>query len=342
VTATAQTRNEAAGSPRSAGDEALLSVENLNVSFATPDGRVSVVEDVSFHVRRGEALGLVGESGCGKSVTAMSLMRLLPSPPSFVDSGRIVFDGSNLLDISESRMRALRGDRIGMIFQEPMTSLNPVYTVAYQITETLRIHWNLRGEAALARARELLQMVGIGAPDRRLRQYPHELSGGLRQRIMIAIALACEPDLLIADEPTTALDVTIQAQILKLLDRLRRELGMAVLLITHDLGVVAQTCDRVEVMYAGRIVDRSEARELFRHPRHPYTQGLLASSPHLGKKQARLPTIPGVVPQPGERGPGCYFAGRCPNVMDRCHKEIPPLAPSDRPDHDVACWNPVQ
>jgi len=322
-------------------DQPLLSVTNLNVSFATPGGRVSVVEDLGFEIRPGEALGLVGESGCGKSVTAMTLMRLLPSPPSYVDSGQVLFEGQDLLSLSDRRMRALRGDRIGMIFQEPMTSLNPVYSVAFQIEETLRIHRGLYGEAARSRARELLDLVGIGAPERRLTQYPHELSGGLRQRVMIAIALACDPDLLIADEPTTALDVTIQAQIIKLLDRLRRELGMAVLMITHDLGVVAQTCDRVEVMYAGRIVERASARTLFRSPRHPYTHGLLASSPKLGKRQGKLQTIPGVVPQPGERGPGCYFADRCSNIVDRCQREIPDLKPVDGDDHKAACWNPV-
>ena len=327
--------------PRLPVDQPLLQVSGLNVSFATPSGRVPVVEDVGFEIRPGEALGLVGESGCGKSVTAMTLTRLLPSPPSFVDSGSVVFEGQDLLSLSDKRMRALRGDRIGMIFQEPMTSLNPVYSVAFQIEESLRIHRGMRGQAARSRAKELLELVGIGAPERRLTQYPHELSGGLRQRVMIAIALACDPDLLIADEPTTALDVTIQAQIIKLLDRLRSELGMAVLMITHDLGVVAQTCDRVEVMYAGRIVERAPSRTLFRNPRHPYTHGLLASSPKLGKRQSKLPTIPGVVPQPGERGPGCYFADRCANAVDRCRREVPALATVDDENHNAACWNPV-
>jgi oligopeptide/dipeptide ABC transporter ATP-binding protein len=320
----------------------VLQVEDLTVAFATAERRrVKVVEDVSFSVGAGEAVGLVGESGCGKSVTAMSIMRLLPSPPSYVESGRIVFNGEDLLGLPETAMQDVRGNRIGMIFQEPMTSLNPVYTVGYQITESLRLHRGLSGDAAMERARELLDRVGIGAAERRLGQYPHELSGGLRQRVMIAIALACEPDLLIADEPTTALDVTIQAQILKLLDRLRHELNMAVLMITHDMGVVAQTCDRVEVMYAGRLIERSPARGLFRHPRHPYTHGLLASIPRFGQKQAKLPTIAGTVPQPGERGDGCYFADRCPNVLDRCRQGIPELEAVGEAGHAAACWNPI-
>ena len=321
----------------------LLDVDGLTVAFATADRRrVQVVEAVSFRVAPGESVGLVGESGCGKSVTAMTLMRLLASPPAFIEAGRVRLDGTDLLALPEREMRAVRGDRIGMIFQEPMTSLNPVFTVAFQIAETLRVHRGLSDREARERARELLERVGIGAAERRLAQYPHELSGGLRQRVMIAMALACEPALLIADEPTTALDVTIQAQILKLLVRLRRELDMAVLMITHDLGVVAQTCERVEVMYAGRIVERAPTRVLFRHPRHPYTHGLLASTPKLGGRGRKLPTIPGRVPQPGERGPGCYFAERCPRALDRCRVEIPALEPLDEPDHAAACWNPVR
>jgi oligopeptide/dipeptide ABC transporter ATP-binding protein len=324
-----------------AAPEALLQVENLTVSFAGEAGRRRVVEDVSFTLRAGETLGLVGESGCGKSVTAMSIMRLLPSPPSRVESGRILFAGRDLVGLSKGAMRALRGDRIGMIFQEPMTSLNPTFTVGYQIVETLRLHRGAGQTAGRRRARELLEMVGVGAAEQRLGQYPHELSGGLRQRVMIAMALACDPDLLIADEPTTALDVTIQAQILELLARLRRELGMAVLMITHDLGVVAEICDRVEVMYAGRIVERAPTEVLFRRPRHPYSVGLLGSIPRLGHKQAKLPTIPGMVPPPGARGPGCYFAERCPRRIARCGEEIPPLAAQEAAGHAAACWNPA-
>jgi oligopeptide/dipeptide ABC transporter ATP-binding protein len=317
----------------------LLDIDSLTVSFLTDAGPVRVVEGVSLTLDTGETVGLVGESGCGKSVTAMAIMGLNPSPPCRVDAGRIVFEGRNLLDLGPA-MRDVRGDRIGMIFQEPMTSLNPTFTVGFQITEVLRIHRGLRQSAARAAALELLGMVGMGAPERRLAQYPHELSGGLRQRAMIAMAIACRPALLIADEPTTALDVTIQAQILDLIRRLQREMGMSVLLITHDLGIVAEMCERVIVMYAGRIVERASATALYRRPRHPYTAGLLASSPRLGSKRAVLPTIPGMVPSPGQRGTGCYFAARCPRALDRCRVEAPPLEEFE-PDHEAACWNPV-
>ena len=318
----------------------LLEVDALSVSFVTDAGRVSVVEEVSFALRSGETVGLVGESGCGKSVTAMSIMRLIPSPPSHVEGGRILFQGDDLLALDKVEMRAVRGDRIGMIFQEPMTSLNPTFTIGYQIAEVFRIHRGMSAAAARRESVDILGMVGIGAAERRLHQYPHELSGGLRQRSMIAMALACRPDLLIADEPTTALDVTVQAQILDLLRRLQTELGMSVLLISHDLGIVAEICERVLVMYAGRIVESATVDELFRHPRHPYTAGLLASSPRLGKRHPILPTIPGMVPAPGRRGSGCYFADRCPRVTERCRAETPPLA-TGGPEHDVACWNPA-
>jgi oligopeptide/dipeptide ABC transporter ATP-binding protein len=318
----------------------LLEVDALSVSFATDTGRARVVEDVSFAVQPGEAVGLVGESGCGKSVTAMSIMRLNPSPPSYVDGGRILFRGNDVLALDNKDMRAIRGDRIGMIFQEPMTSLNPTFSIGYQIAEVFRIHRRMNSAEAKRESIEILGMVGIGAAERRLHQYPHELSGGLRQRVMIAMALACRPDLLIADEPTTALDVTVQAQILDLLRRLQSELGMSVLLISHDLGIVAEVCKQVLVMYAGRIVERATVGELFRHPRHPYTIGLLSSPPRLGKRVATLPTIPGMVPPAGQRGPGCYFAERCIRVTERCHKDAPSLA-AVGPEHDVACWNPA-
>jgi oligopeptide/dipeptide ABC transporter ATP-binding protein len=318
----------------------ILEVDTLSVSFVTDAGRASVVEDVSFTLQPGETVGLVGESGCGKSVTAMSIMRLIPSPPSHVEGGRILFRGDNLLALETVEMRAVRGDRIGMIFQEPMTSLNPTFSIGYQVAEVFRVHRGMNMAAARREAVDILSMVGIGAAERRLHQYPHELSGGLRQRTMIAMALACRPDLLIADEPTTALDVTVQAQILDLLRRLQTELGMSVLLISHDLGIVAEVCERVLVMYAGRIVERAAVRELFRHPRHPYTVGLLASSPRLGKRRPTLPTIPGMVPAPGQRGPGCYFADRCPRVIERCRTETPVLTASGS-EHDVACWNPA-
>jgi peptide/nickel transport system ATP-binding protein len=299
-----------------------------------------VLDGVGFTLDAGAVVGLVGESGCGKSVTAMSVMRLLPSPPSRVDRGGIRFDGIDLLALDEDTMRDMRGNRIGMIFQEPMTSLNPTFTVGWQIDEALRLHTALDRDARHERCLELLGLVGIGAAERRLKQYPHELSGGLRQRIMIAMALACEPRLLVADEPTTALDVTIQAQILDLLAGLRDRLGMAILLITHDLGVVAQYCDQVVVMYAGRVVEKAPVRPLFAHPRHPYTAGLLASIPKLEGGRGLLPTIPGMVPSPGNRPPGCPFADRCPNVLARCRAEMPPLA-GGPDDHAFACWNPV-
>ena len=318
----------------------LLEVDSLSVSFATDNGRVGVVEDVSFSLDAAEIVGLVGESGCGKSVTAMTIMGLIPSPPGHIESGRIHFQGDDLLALDNRAMRAVRGDRIGMIFQEPMTSLNPTFSIGYQIAEVFRVHRGMSAAEARRGAVEILGMVGIGAPERRLNQFPHELSGGLRQRAMIAMALACRPDLLIADEPTTALDVTVQAQILDLLRRLQAELGMSVLLISHDLGIVAEICERVMVMYAGRIVERATVGEIFRRPRHPYTVGLMSSSPRLGDKRPVLPTIPGMVPSPGERGAGCYFADRCARVTDRCRIEAPPLA-AIGPDHDAACWNPA-
>jgi peptide/nickel transport system ATP-binding protein len=328
--------------PDSAGAPAgpLLEVEGLTVAFDTEQGQRRVVEEASFSVGAGETVGLVGESGCGKSVTAMSIMRLLPSPPLRALAGRILFEGADLLDLAPEAMRALRGDRIGMVFQEPMTSLNPVLSIGYQIEEVLRLHRKTgRGEAR-RQALEMLRLVGIGAPERRLDQYPHQLSGGLRQRVMIAIALICRPQLLIADEPTTALDVTIQAQILELLRSLKREMGMALLLITHDLGVVAEMCDQVVVMYAGRIVEQATAAELFRRPRHPYTSGLLSAMPRLVAKGGKLPTIPGTVPPPGKRALGCSFAERCPRALPRCRGERPELTTQGE-NHRAACWNPT-
>ena len=318
----------------------LLAVEGLSVAFDTEQGERRVVEDVSFAVGAGETVGLVGESGCGKSVTAMSIMRLLPSPPSRAFSGRIVFEGRDLLAMPADAMREVRGNRIGMVFQEPMTSLNPVLSIGYQVEEVLRLHRGVGGGEAKRQALDMLRLVGIGAPERRLGQYPHQLSGGLRQRVMIAMALMCRPQLLIADEPTTALDVTIQAQILDLLRRLKREMGMALLLITHDLGVVAEMCDQVVVMYAGRIVEQAPSAELFKHPRHPYTAGLLAAMPRLTPKGGKLPSIPGTVPPPGRRGVGCSFADRCPRVQERCRAERPELTNMGS-NHLAACWNPV-
>jgi oligopeptide/dipeptide ABC transporter ATP-binding protein len=312
----------------------LLSVEGLGVAM----GGVPVLEDVSFAIAPGETLGLVGESGCGKSVTALSIMRLLPEPPARIASGRIVFDGTDLLDLDAERLRSIRGDRIAMIFQEPMTSLNPVFSIGDQIGESLIVHRGASRAAARAEAARLLDLVGIPAAASRLDRYPHELSGGQRQRAMIAIALACKPRLLIADEPTTALDVTVQAQILDLIARLRRELGMAVLLITHDLGVVAEFCDRVAVMYAGRIVEEAPATALFAAPGHRYTEALLRSMPAANAPGRDLPSIPGSVPPPAARGAGCVFAPRCGFATPRCRAELPPLG---APPHRLRCWHPA-
>ena len=319
----------------------LLEIGGLRVAFRDEAGEeVTVVAGLDLALEAGHTLGLVGESGCGKSVTARAVMRLLPEPPARVRAERLRFSGLDLLGLDERRMRAVRGDRIAMIFQEPMTSLNPVWTVGFQIDESLRLHTDLDTSARRERVLELLRRVGIGAPDRRATQYPFELSGGLRQRVMIAMALACGPELLIADEPTTALDVTVQAQILDLLAGLQAELGMAILLITHDLGVVAEFCREVAVMYAGRIVETAGAEALFARPRHPYTAGLLAAIPRLGGRRGRLPAIAGTVPPPGRWPEGCPFAPRCLNRIERCRREMPPLAPL-APGHRAACWNPV-
>jgi oligopeptide/dipeptide ABC transporter ATP-binding protein len=305
----------------------LLEVKNLQTHFPTRAGLVRAVDGVSFYVDKGELLGLVGESGCGKSITALSVMRLISSPGKIV-GGEIVFDGENLLSATDERMREIRGDDIAMIFQDPMTSLNPVYTVGEQIAEALRLHRKLsRGDARRA-AIEAMKEVAIPDPARRAADYPHQLSGGMRQRVMIAMALACDPKLLIADEPTTALDVTIQAQILELLDELRRTRELGVLLITHDLGVVAEVADRVAVMYTGKIVEESPVEELFARPKHPYTEGLLRSVPKLTTaatgKTARLETIEGIVPSPTALPDGCHFAPRCTHRMPRCTAgEIP-------------------
>jgi peptide/nickel transport system ATP-binding protein len=307
---------------------ALLEVENLQTHFRTPDGVTRAVDGVSFAVEHGETVAIVGESGCGKSVTASSILRLIPQPPGKI-AGHIRFDGTDLLSLSEGAMRNIRGNRISMVFQEPMTSLNPVLTVGRQIAETLRIHQRLGRPAVRERAVEMLNLVGIAEPRRRAREYPHQLSGGMRQRVMIAIALACNPKLLIADEPTTALDVTIQAQILDLIADLKKRAGTGVILITHDLGVVAEIADRVIVMYAGRKVEEASVADLFRAPRHPYTQGLLAAVPKLGSSLAgggtKLAEIPGVVPSLRERIPGCVFASRCSEARDVCQQAAPAL-----------------
>lgn len=320
-------------------DEPLLSVEGLSVGFNTEQGRVRVVDDVSFSIGSGETLGLVGESGCGKSVTAQTIMRLLPSPPSFVESGSIIFEGQDLVSLAENRMRKVRGDKIGMIFQEPMTSLNPTQRIGRQIAESLSLHRGLNYIEARPLVIEALRKVGIGNAERRLDQYPHELSGGLRQRVMTAMAIVCGPKLLIADEPTTALDVTIQAQIMELLQSLQKDLGLSILLITHDLGIVAEMCRNMIVMYAGRIVESGPAAAVFRRPKHPYTDGLIRSSPRRTEKGAHLYSILGLVPSPGSRGRGCSFAERCPRAMDKCRAEVPVLMPAT--GHAFACWNPM-
>jgi peptide/nickel transport system ATP-binding protein len=322
----------------------LLRVENLRTHFHTRDGVVRAVDGVSFAVHPAETLAIVGESGCGKSVTAMSILRLLPMPPARIVEGKVEFEGRDLLALPEEVMRGIRGNAIAMIFQEPMTSLNPVLTIGRQIAEALVLHRGLSYADATTRATELLRKVHIPEADRRIRQFPHELSGGMRQRVMIAMALACGPRLLIADEPTTALDVTIQAQILELLRELRDETGASIILITHDLGVVAEMAHRVVVMYAGRKVEEAAVEELFARPRHPYTLGLLGSMPQLGasidESGKRLIEIPGVVPSLREATPGCLFAPRCPNAGERCRTEVPPLEEHAR-GHWAACWHPV-
>jgi len=323
---------------------ALLEVENLQTHFRTPDGINRAVDGVSFEVREGETLALVGESGCGKSVTALSILRLIPEPPGKI-AGAIRLQGRDLLRLSDRAMRDIRGNDISMIFQEPMTSLNPVLTIGRQLGETLRLHHGISRKAAERRALEMLDLVGIPEPRRRLADYPHRLSGGMRQRVMIAIALACDPKLLIADEPTTALDVTIQAQILDLMKDLKRRMDAAIVLITHDLGVVAEVAERVMVMYAGRKVEEAPVRELFRTPRHPYTQGLLGAVPKLGSSLggavARLAEIPGVVPSLKQRIAGCVFAGRCAFATDLC-RQVAPALEAKAPNHLAACHYAVK
>ena len=314
----------------------LLSVSNLRIVFGSEGRELPAVDDVGFDVAEGEVLGIVGESGSGKSVTALSIMGLLPKPPARVTAGSIKFLGEDLLGLGEREMRRVRGPGIGMIFQEPMTSLNPVFPIGDQLMETVRVHERVGKAAQRERAVAMLAKVGIAEPERRLRDYPHQLSGGMRQRVMIAMALACNPKLLIADEPTTALDVTIQQQILELLLDLREELGMAIIIITHNMGVVAEMADRVIVMYAGRIVERAPVAELFERPVHPYTRGLLESIPTLADERDRLKTIPGTLPNPAALPPGCRFEPRCQWRIAACATGVPPLEPL-REGHESAC-----
>jgi peptide/nickel transport system ATP-binding protein len=315
----------------------LVEFRNLKTFFYTSEGVVKAVNDVSFSIREGETVCVVGESGCGKSVTALSLMRLIQSPPGKIEGGEIIFDGRDVLKLSETEMRKIRGNEIGMVFQEPMTSLNPVLTIGEQIMEPLMVHKLMNKKEAWNKAVELIKQVGIPRAEQIMTSYPHELSGGMRQRIMIAIALSCDPKLLIADEPTTALDVTIQAQILNLLRKIKQERNMALMLITHDLGIVAEMADYVVVMYAGKVIEEAPVKELFKNPKHPYTRGLLKAKPIIGQRKERLYTIPGQVPNPIGLGDYCYFSDRCEFAMEVCRQQIPQLT-ADEKGHKVACW----
>lgn len=322
---------------------ALLEVKNLKTGFKTDEGSFLAVDDISFTVEKGKTLGIVGESGCGKSVTSLSIMRLIPNPPGNIVGGEILFNGRDLLKLSEDEMRKIRGNDIAMIFQEPMTSLNPVFTIGNQIGEAIALHQKGLSKAEVrAKTIDMLKLVNMPEAEKRVDEYPHQLSGGMRQRVMIAMALSCNPSLLIADEPTTALDVTIQAQILDLVRRLQRELQASMILITHDLGVVAETCDDVAVMYAGRIVEYGSVEDIFYRPKHRYTKGLLNSIPHFetGHRRERLETIKGLVPSPLNLPKGCRFADRCPAVTDECRAKDPVLLPFGA-KHFAACIHPV-
>jgi oligopeptide/dipeptide ABC transporter ATP-binding protein len=317
----------------------LLSLGNLSTHFFAADGVVKAVQNISLEIKKGRTFALVGESGCGKSVTALSIMRLIPHPQGKIVSGKIVFEGQNLLELNEGRMRDVRGNKIAMIFQEPMTSLNPVYTVGNQIVEAVKLHQGKTSRQAKKDAVEMLQKVGIADSQRRINDYPHQMSGGMRQRVMIAMAISCQPQLLIADEPTTALDVTTQAQILDLLDELQQQEKMSILLITHDLGIVSERADDVAVMYASRIAEITDSKTLFANPLHPYTQGLLKSLPRLGYTGKRLPTISGIVPDPLHFPSGCKFHPRCPiGCNDKRCQTVEPEIRYVAPSHGVACW----
>jgi peptide/nickel transport system ATP-binding protein len=337
-----ESRNDT--SPAAAPSRPILEIEDLNTHFFTREGVVRAVDGVSYALHRGKTLGVVGESGCGKSVTALSILRLVANPPGRIVGGAIRFDGKDLLKLSESQMERIRGNDISMIFQEPMTSLNPVFTVGHQISETVVLHQKLSKRDGLDKAVEMLRLVHIPEPERRVHEYPHQLSGGMRQRVMIAMALSCNPKILIADEPTTALDVTIQAQILDLMQELREKLGTAIILITHDMGVIAENAERVVVMYAGKKVEEADADELFSRPCHPYTEGLLGSIPRLdlvakqNTNRGRLHEIEGVVPSLYNLPPGCTFADRCDYATDQCRVAFPPLE-EKRPGHWAACWH---
>jgi oligopeptide/dipeptide ABC transporter ATP-binding protein len=320
-------------------DASILQLKHLVTAFDTEAGRIRAVDDVSFEVKKRQTLGIVGESGCGKSVTALSIMRLLPKPTGIIESGQILFNGSDIVALAADKMHEIRGKRISMIFQEPMTSLNPVHRIGKQLGEVFRLHFSELSENQIQeQSVELLNKVGIPEPRQRMEEYPHQISGGMRQRVMIALALACKPDILIADEPTTALDVTIQAQILDLIKKLQNETGMAVIFITHDLGVIAETCEDVVVMYAGKVAETASAIDLFKNPKHPYTQGLLESIPRLETpRKTKLKIIQGMVPSLYELPSGCRFRNRCPHAMEVCATEPPPLTAIDE-NHFAACY----
>ncbi|HLN64714.1 MAG TPA: ABC transporter ATP-binding protein [Symbiobacteriaceae bacterium] len=317
--------------------EKLVDIRNLKTYFYTEDGVVPAVDGVNLYIKRGETLGVVGESGCGKSVTSLSIMQLVSKPSGKIVEGEILFEGEDLVKKSEAEMRKIRGNDISMIFQEPMTSLNPVYTIGDQIAEAIMLHQGLNHKDAIDKAIEMLRLVGIPLPERRVKEYPHQLSGGMRQRVMIAMALSCNPKLLVADEPTTALDVTIQAQILELMKKLKKELGMAIMLITHDLGVVAEMCERVVVMYGGKVVEEGDAVSIFKSPLHPYTEGLLKSVPRMDEDVEKLHVIEGVVPNPLHLPAGCRFHPRCPVAVDKC-KETQPSLEKVAEGRYVACF----
>ncbi len=315
----------------------VLEVRDLRTYFHTDEGVVPAVDGVDFTLKRGKTLCVVGESGCGKSVTAFTVMRLIPMPPGKVESGEIIYNGKNLVKLTENEMRKIRGNEIAMIFQEPMTSLNPVYTIGNQIVEAIVLHQNVKSKEARQRADEMLEKVGLPDPEKRIDEYPHQMSGGMKQRVMIAMALSCNPEVLIADEPTTALDVTIQAQILDLLRHLKETEGMSIMLITHDLAVVSEVADEVLVMYASKVVENAGVNEIFNDPKHPYTQGLIKAIPQLGNRVDRLNEIPGQVPKPQNYPKGCHFADRCPHVMDICHKSDPGMVEVGT-GHLVSCF----
>lgn len=318
-------------------DKPILEIKDLRTHFFTERGEIPAVDGVDLHVNPGEVLGVVGESGCGKSVTSLSVLKLVPSPPGKIVSGSILFQGQDITAMNEREMRKIRGNCISMIFQEPMTSLNPLFTIGHQIVETIREHRKMSKKEARALALEMLKKVGIARAESIIDEYPHQLSGGMRQRVMIAMSITCNPDVLIADEPTTALDVTIQAQILDLIRRLNEERGMAVMMITHDLGVVAEMCHRVAVMYAGKVVEEGSVRDIFKRPLHPYTQGLIQSVPRMNETRARLYSIPGNVPILSKNLQGCRFADRCPSVMPKCLEALPNLVEQGS-GHRCRCW----